>query len=116
MPRYLATAATDNHLSALAWMRERDDPFWVTTTDATVADVRASTADHDVVEHDFQPGMVHDSLADLPPTASDVDTSVVLDETGIWINDKQFWLFAAIDPSTAESWLQVFGVHHNMCF
>ena len=79
--------------AALAWMRERGDPFWVTTTDATVAEVRASAADHDVVEHDSQPGMVHDSLADLPPTASDVDTSVVVDATGL---DDFVDVFAAV--------------------
>ena len=38
--------------------------------------------------------------ADLQPAAGCEPTHVALDETVIWINDEQFWLFAAVDPAT----------------
>ncbi len=46
--------------------------------------------------------VVHDWVhkADLAPTDGASPTHVALDETVIWIDGHQYWLYAAADPST----------------
>lgn len=46
--------------------------------------------------------VVHDWVqkADLQPVSGEAPNQVALDETVIRVNNKQFWLYAAVDPET----------------
>ncbi|RKS78132.1 transposase-like protein [Haloarcula quadrata] len=47
---------------------------------------------------------VHDWVqkADLQPDSGKSPNQIAIDETVIWINDQQFWLYAAADPQSNE--------------
>lgn len=69
--------------SAVAWMAERDVPFWVTATDATRDAVRNLESAVDLVPADESPGMVRDSLDDLPPPESAAAITTVTGEPAL---------------------------------
>lgn len=60
-----------NDLSAaVAWMTERDLPFWLTVTEPAVEIVQDHRADLDLVKAAEQPGMAMSSLDEIPPRDS----------------------------------------------
>ncbi|WP_435348558.1 GNAT family N-acetyltransferase [Haloarchaeobius sp. HRN-SO-5] len=53
--------------AAVAWLAERDVPFWVTVTDPAVEAVETHRADLDLVKAAEQPGMAMAPLDEIPP-------------------------------------------------
>lgn len=66
--------------AAVAWMADRDVPFWVTVTKPLVGDVGDQVTEFDLVKaEDVNPGMVMPSLAEIPPNETVADITEVTD-------------------------------------
>lgn len=65
--------------AAVAWMSERDVPFWVTVTEPVVEEVTNHLADLDLVRVVEQPGMAMASLDEIPLRNSAADIAEVTD-------------------------------------
>ncbi|NHN47969.1 hypothetical protein G9464_10215 [Halostella sp. JP-L12] len=68
--------------AAVAWMIEREVPFWVTVTEPVVEDVADQLADLDLVKAGEQPGMAIGSLGEIRPPDSAVDIAAVTGPDG----------------------------------
>ena len=65
--------------AAVAWMAERDVPFWVTVTESAVEVVESNRADLGLVKAVEQPGMAMASLDEIPPQDSVAEITEVTD-------------------------------------
>lgn len=65
--------------AAIAWMAERDVPFWITATEPVAEVVENHRGDLDVVKAGTQPGMAMASLTEIPPRDSVVEIAEVTD-------------------------------------
>ncbi|WP_265110895.1 GNAT family N-acetyltransferase [Halosolutus halophilus] len=65
--------------AAVAWMAERDVPFWVTVTEPTVEVVESHPVDLDLVKAAEQPGMAMATLDEIPPRDSVAEIAEVTD-------------------------------------
>jgi ribosomal protein S18 acetylase RimI-like enzyme len=65
--------------AAVAWMAERDVPFWVTVIEPAVEVVENHRADLDLVKVAEQPGMAMASLDEIPPRDSVAGPAEVTD-------------------------------------
>ncbi|WP_290815388.1 GNAT family N-acetyltransferase [Halovivax sp.] len=70
---------TDELSAAVAWMAERDVPFWVTVAEPVVEDVAIHLADLDLVQTVEQPGMAMASLDEIPSRDSVAEIAEVTD-------------------------------------
>lgn len=78
----------DDLAAAVAWMTEKEMPFWVTVSDPIIDAVDDLTGDLDLMRLDNpEPGMTLDSLDEIPPNESIADIDVVTDpdELHDWI-------------------------------
>ncbi len=65
--------------AAVAWMAERDVPFWVTVTEPVVEEVTNHRADLDLVTAAEQPGIAMASLDEIPSRDSVAEIAAVTD-------------------------------------
>ena len=65
--------------AAVAWMADRDVPFWVTATDPAVEVVERHRADLDLVKAGEQPGMALAPLDEISPVDSAAEVTEVAD-------------------------------------
>ncbi len=101
----------DDFTTAMEWVESRDAPFWLATTESTSQLIEDLVADHGFRKIDrTHPGMVLESLAEIPPQDSDVDIVEVTDPTGV---EDFITVFSAVfdvpreylrpDPSNANA-------------
>jgi GNAT superfamily N-acetyltransferase len=69
----------DELSAAVAWMSERNVPFWVTVTEPVVEAIKEHLADLNLVKATEQPGMAMASLDEIPPRNSAADIAEVTD-------------------------------------
>lgn len=70
--------------AAMDWVERSDVPFWVTATEATARVVEDVSRDRGLAELDRTvPGMVLESLDEIPPPDDEVDVSEVSDPSGL---------------------------------
>lgn len=76
--------AHDDFTTAMEWVESRNVPFWLTTTESTSQLIEDLATDHNFRKiNQTHPGMVLESLAEIPSQDSDVDIIEVTDSTGL---------------------------------
>lgn len=101
----------DDFTAAMGWVETRDVPFWLTTTETTSPLIEDLAGEHGFRKiNRTNPGMVLESLAEIPPQDSDVDIIEVTDSTGL---EDFITVFSAVfdvpgeylrpDPSNANA-------------
>ena len=90
----------DDFTAAIEWVEFHDVPFWLTTTEATSQLIEDFAADHGFLKIDrTTPGMVLESLDEIPPRDSDVDIIEVTDSTHL---EDFVTVFSAVFDVPAE--------------
>lgn len=77
------TPPRDTLAGAVAWIRERDLPYWVTVAEPVVDTVEPLMDDLGLATATTQPGMAISTLEDIPSTESDVTISEITTPDGL---------------------------------